>query len=82
MTRIVRLAVAMYMVVLTLGLLAGHWYFEGPALIGADSHGVHLGDLVIVVATAIACVALVRRPREAGQAPHPTDGVRKHTTMR
>lgn len=60
MTRFVRLAVAGYMVVLTLGLLAGHWYFEGPALFGAESHGVHLGDLVIVVATAIASIAVLK----------------------
>ena len=60
MTRIVRLAVAAYLVVLTLGLLAGHWYFEGPALIGVESHGVHVGDVVLVMATAIASVAVLK----------------------
>jgi hypothetical protein len=63
MRRFVRLAVIAYMVFLTLGLLAGQWYLEGPRLLGAGGHGVHAGDVVVVLATTVAAVALLLTAR-------------------
>lgn len=63
MTRFARIAIAAYMVVLTLGLMAGQWALQGPVLFGGQSHGVHAGDVVVVAATAIASVALFKPSR-------------------
>lgn len=67
MTILTRLGVVAYMLALTLGLLAGQWPLQGPQLLGARSHGVHLGDLVVLAATAVACFAVLR-PERHGRA--------------
>lgn len=63
MTRLARVAIAAYMMVLTLGLMAGQWFLQGPVLFGVRGHGAHAGDVVVVAATAIAAVALLKPSR-------------------
>lgn len=46
------------MVVLTLALLAGQWYMQGPLLFGEGGHGVHAGDVVVLAATIVASIAV------------------------
>ena len=60
MSILVRLALAGYMVFLTLGVIAGQWVLQGPLLVGGDSHGVHIGDVVVTVATATVVMVLLR----------------------
>jgi hypothetical protein len=64
MSKVLRAAVAAYLVFLTVGVIAGQWVLQGPVLIGATAnHGVHVGDLIVTVLTAIAMYALLRGPR-------------------
>ena len=58
-----RFAIAAYLLVLTVGLLAGHWPLQGPLLFGTGGHGVHAGDLVVLGASAVVCFGLYRTPR-------------------
>ena len=48
---------------LSLALVVGHWPFEGPSLFGAGTHGIHAGDLAVVVATTIASMVVLRSDR-------------------
>lgn len=59
MTTFTRIAVAAYLIVLTVGLMAGQWFLQGPVLLGAGGHGLHAGDVVVSVATMVAAIALV-----------------------
>lgn len=63
MTPFARIAIAAYLVVLTMGLLAGQWYLQGPLLFGGSRHGVHVGDLVVLVATTVAAGSVMRLRR-------------------
>ncbi len=60
MTILARIAVVAYMLALTLGLLAGQWPLQGPQLFGARGHGVHVGDVVVLAATAVASTAVLK----------------------
>lgn len=60
MTTLTRLAVVAYMLVLTVGLLAGQWPMQGPRLVGSNGHGVHAGDVVVLLATASASIAVLK----------------------
>jgi len=60
MSTLIRVAVVVYILGLSLALVVGNWPFEGPRLLGADGHGVHAGDLAVVVATLVACVVVLR----------------------
>jgi hypothetical protein len=63
MSTFVRLALAGYLVFLTLGVIAGQWVLQGPVLLGGGTHGVHVGDLIVTVATAGAVMVLLRPRR-------------------
>lgn len=63
MTPFARSAIAAYLVVLTLGLLAGQWYLQGPLLFGGSRHGLHVGDVVVLVGTTVAVGTVMRRRR-------------------
>lgn len=67
MTTPVRITIAAYVAVLTLGLLAGHWPLEGLPLFGVGGHGLHVGDVVVLAASAIACATLLttKQPRSS-----------------
>lgn len=62
MTILARVALVGYMLVLTIGLLAGQWPLEGPRLFGSNGHGVHAGDLMILAATTAGSI-VVLKPR-------------------
>lgn len=61
MSTLLRVAVTVYIVGLSLALVVGQWPLEGPVLLGAGGHGVHAGDVAVVVATTVACVVVLRR---------------------
>lgn len=63
MTTPARLSVVVYMLCLTVGLLAGDWPLEGPPLFATGTHGVHVGDLVVLAATAVASLIVLRGRR-------------------
>jgi hypothetical protein len=63
MSTVVRLALAAYVVFLTLGVIAGQWALQGPVILSEGRHGIHVGDLVVTVATATAVVVLLRTRR-------------------
>lgn len=57
-----RLSIVAYIGVLTLGMLAGSWPLQGPLLLTlGGSHGVHLGDVAVLLLSSAAAVALLRR---------------------
>ena len=59
-----RVAIAAWLIILTLGVVAGQWPLQGPQVLAlTERHGVHLGDVVAFVVTAVACVALLRPRR-------------------
>lgn len=60
MSTLLRVAVVAYILGLSLALVVGHWPFEGPSLFGAGTHGIHTGDLAVVVATTIASMVVLR----------------------
>lgn len=57
---VIRVAVSIYIVGLSLALVVGHWPLEGPILLGADGRGIHAGDLAVVIATLVACMVVLR----------------------
>ena len=59
MTIPVRIALAAYLLALTIGLLAGQWPLQGPLLVGAGRHGVHAGDVVVLAASTIASILVL-----------------------
>ena len=60
----VRLAAAGYLLVLTLGLLAGSWPLQGPLLFQViRGHGLHIGDLLVLVLSASLAIALLTERR-------------------
>lgn len=60
MSSLIRAAVVVYILGLSLALVVGHWPLEGPSLLGAGTHGIHAGDLAVVVATLVACGVVLR----------------------
>ena len=64
MPGVLRVAIATYLLVLTLALLVGSWPLQGPVLIGfADDHGLHVGDLAVLLASSVAAVSLLAMKR-------------------
>lgn len=59
-SRLIRVAVVVYILGLSLALVVGNWPLEGPSLLGAGTRGIHLGDLGVVVATTVACLVVLR----------------------
>jgi|GEM_PF-3677354 len=59
-----RFAVAGYIVMLTLALLAGRWPLQGPVILSIiRGHGVHVGDaLVLLVSASVSIAVLTGRP--------------------
>lgn len=60
MSTLLRAAIIVYVLGLSLALVVGNWPLEGPRLIGAGGHGIHAGDLGVVIATAVACGFVAR----------------------
>ena len=61
MSTLIRAAVVFYILCLSLALVVGNWPLEGPILLGVQGHGIHAGDLGVVVATAVACTVVLHR---------------------
>lgn len=60
MSTLFRVGIIVYVIGLSLALVVGNWPLEGPRLVGAGGHGVHAGDLGVVIATTIACLFVSR----------------------
>jgi xanthine/uracil permease len=60
MSTLLRVGIIVYVIGLSLALVVGNWPLEGPRLVGASGHGIHVGDLGVVVATASACAFVAR----------------------
>lgn len=60
MSSFIRVAVVVYILGLSLALVVGNWPLEGPSLLGAGSHGIHVGDMAVVAATLVACGVVLR----------------------
>lgn len=62
MSTVARISIVAYLVALTLGMLAGRWPLQGPLLLTlGGSHGVHMGDVVVLLLSSAAVAALLRR---------------------
>ena len=65
--RIPALVIAGVLSVFAVLLLAGHYAYEGPVLLRlTESHGVHLGDVVVVLGWAAALAAEMSLLRTTG----------------
>lgn len=63
MSLLLKIAVVIYIVGLSLALVVGSWPLEGPIVAaGPYNHGIHAGDLGVLAATAIACAVVLRSP--------------------
>jgi hypothetical protein len=67
MTPARRYLLVAYVAGLTLALIAGEWFLEGPRLLRLrDGHGIHAGDLVVVVASTVVGLTLLGRDMRRG----------------
>ena len=59
-TTVVRAVAVAYMLSMALVLLVAQWPMRGPQLVGPGGHGAHVGDLLVLAATATAAVAVLK----------------------
>lgn len=59
-TTVARVVAVAYMLTIALVLLVAQWPMRGPQLLGPGGHGPHVGDLLVLAATATAAVAVLR----------------------
>lgn len=59
-TTVARIVTAAYMLSTAIALLIAQWPMRGPRLLGPGGHAAHAGDVLVLAATAIAAVAVLK----------------------